>query len=109
MFAETRPTGLRLQILSRLTRLYPFKSGCGAVSNSTAIRFLAGNTDYSVWTSIQGGEALVPLNDLVGRSMFFTGDLDPKVSWVIDRYTKPGDTVLAVSYTHLTLPTNREV
>ena len=39
---------------------------------------------------------LVPLNDHVGRALYFFGDLDPKVTWVIKRLLKPGDVALDV-------------
>ena len=36
------------------------------------------------------------LNDLVGRTAFYTGDLDRKISWVCARIARPGDTVLDI-------------
>ncbi|WP_204840041.1 FkbM family methyltransferase [Cereibacter ovatus] len=47
-----------------------------------------------VWADIRGIRCPVPLNDLVGRSMYLMGDLDPKLTWVIDRVLSPGDTAL---------------
>jgi len=45
---------------------------------------------------VNGGEVLCNLNDLVGRTAFYTGDLDRKISWVCSRIVKPGDTVLDI-------------
>jgi FkbM family methyltransferase len=39
---------------------------------------------------------LVPLNDFVGRSIFFTGDYDRKVTWLCRQIVRPGDTVLDI-------------
>ena len=39
---------------------------------------------------------LARLDDLVGRTAFYTGDLDPKISWVCARIVKPGDTVVDI-------------
>jgi FkbM family methyltransferase len=43
-----------------------------------------------------GGQAVVPAGDHVGRAMRFVGDLDPKVSWVVDRAVQPGDVALDI-------------
>lgn len=43
-----------------------------------------------------GGNVLVPLNDYVGRAIYLFGDLDPKITWVLKRLLKTGDTVLDV-------------
>jgi len=39
---------------------------------------------------------LAPLDDYVGRSAFYVGDLDRKVSVLVDRFVRPGDTVLDI-------------
>lgn len=46
--------------------------------------------------SVSGGRAVVPSGDYVARAMRFVGDLDPKVSWVLDRVLEPGDTALDI-------------
>jgi FkbM family methyltransferase len=87
---------LREKIVATLTRMYPLQSGCGRLANSLLLRLLAGERNVSVWADVAGGRALVPINDFVGRSIFFLGDLDPKISWVIDRFVRPGDVALDI-------------
>jgi FkbM family methyltransferase len=60
------------------------------------VDFLAGHPDREVWTNVEGGRLLVSLRDYVGRAAFYVGDLDRKVSAVIDRFVRPGDTVLDI-------------
>lgn len=83
-------------IFRRLGRLYPLKSGCGLIANSAVGRWLdpVGGADAEV--AIVGGRAVIPAGDYVGRAMRYMGDLDPKVSWVIDRVVRPGDVALDI-------------
>ena len=87
---------LREQFAASLMHLYPLKSGCGTIVNSKLFATLAGTRNVDLWAQVEGGVALVPSLDLVGRSMFFAGDLDPKVSWVVDRYVNAGDVALDI-------------
>ncbi|MEO9947644.1 MAG: FkbM family methyltransferase [Roseobacter sp.] len=48
------------------------------------------------WVRVVGGRALVPTNDYVGRSMKYFGDLDPKVSAIVDKCVSPGDVCLDI-------------
>jgi FkbM family methyltransferase len=87
---------LREKSLAAVTRLYPFKSGCGNLANSGFLKALSGVREADVWAPVRGGRALVPLKDYVGRSMYFFADLDPKVSWLVDRYVRKGDVALDI-------------
>jgi FkbM family methyltransferase len=87
---------IRQSLLAALTRRYPLYSGNIRLANHQLIRRLAGVNDELVWSPVRGGEVLARLDDLVGRTAFYTGDLDPKISWVCARIVKPGDTVLDV-------------
>jgi FkbM family methyltransferase len=49
-----------------------------------------------VWAKSVGGDVQVSLDDHVGRALYFFGDLDPKVTWVIKRLLKPGDLALDI-------------
>ena len=90
------PEPIRYSIIARLTRLYPFYSGCGTIANSKFIRSLCGNSSDSVWTKVPGGELLAPLDDYVGRAAYFCGDLDRKLTRICSLVVKPGDTVLDI-------------
>ncbi len=86
----------RERLVSLVTRCYPLNSGCGRLASSSMMGVLAGDRAATVWTDIFGAQALVPIDDLVGRTMFFFGDLDPKVTWAMRRLVKPGDTILDI-------------
>jgi FkbM family methyltransferase len=83
-------------ILAALTRAYPFLSGCGTLANHRLMRILAPPQPDLVWAKSVGGDIQVFLDDFVGRAIFFFGDLDPKITWILRRLLKPGDTVLDV-------------
>lgn len=87
---------LRATVVSKLTRLYPFLTGCGTVANHPLVDALAGHPKSDTWAAVEGGRLSVSLADHVGRAAFYVGDLDRKVSALIDRFVKPGDTVLDI-------------
>lgn len=93
--AETFAKSAPLRSATRwFFRKYPFASGYGAVACSRVAKVLCPPSADLVWADIRGIRCPVPLNDLVGRSMYLMGDLDPKLTWVIDRVLSPGDTAL---------------
>lgn len=83
-------------LISSLGRLYPFASGCGTITNLSAFKALADWRRADVLADVAGYKALVPLDDLVGRAMYFFGDLDPKVTWAFRKYVRPGDVVFDI-------------
>ncbi len=83
-------------LAAHLGHLFPLKSGCGPLANSALFRWLDPVGGPDGIARVTGGRAVVPAGDYVGRSMRFVGDLDPKVSWVVDRVLKPGDTALDI-------------
>lgn len=83
--------------MAGIGHLYPFFSGCGSLANTSAFRMLAGRSAEREWARLRGGaKILVPLDDYLGRAVYFMGDLDPKVTWVCRRILRPGDTVIDV-------------
>src|ERR1035441_10388403 len=88
--------GLRQSLLAALTRRYPLYSGGIRLANHSVIRRIGGTSNELVWSRVNGGEVLGRLDDLVGRTAFYTGDLDRKISWVCARIVKPRDTVLDI-------------
>jgi FkbM family methyltransferase len=48
------------------------------------------------WARSPGGNVRISLEDYVGRAVFFFGDLDPKITWVLKQVLKPGDRALDV-------------
>lgn len=84
-------------VVARITRRYPFYSGCCRLANSRWVDRLAGHGDELAWARLDAGpEILVPMDDYVGRSVYYVGDLDRKLSWICSRIVRPGDTVLDV-------------
>jgi len=87
---------LRQSVVSSVSRLYPFYSGCGSFANHSVVQRLAGVSDETVWARVTGGEVLAPLGDYVGRAAFYAGDLDRKITWICSRLIRPGDTVFDI-------------
>lgn len=86
----------RQKLTSLVTRRYPFYSGCGSISNSKVVNFLSGSRSGSVWSRVPGGEVFADLSDYVGKSAFYVGDLDRKITWVCKQIVREGDTVLDI-------------
>lgn len=87
----------RERALRTVLRRYPFLSGRGTLANLSALRWLAAGSNDETWAAIPGGqEVCAPLGDYVGRAIYFTGDLDPKVTWLCSRFVAAGDTAIDV-------------
>jgi FkbM family methyltransferase len=86
---------MRAEAIARITRLYPFLSGCGTLANHPLVNALSGRSG-DAWADVEGGKLSVSLDDYVGRAAFFVGDLDRKISAIVDRFVMPGDTVLDI-------------
>lgn len=84
------------ELIERFARFYPFYSGAGRFANSALFRWIdaPGGPDRVV--RVEGGRALIPAGDHVGRAMRFVGDLDPKISSIVDRALQPGDVALDI-------------
>lgn len=83
-------------ILASIGRLYPFYSGNYRLVNSAIGRKLAKPVEGNVWCKSPGGKLLVPLDDEVGRCIYFTGDYDKKLTWLCRKLARPGDTVMDI-------------
>ena len=86
-----------ISILAALTRRYPFYSGCGTFANHPLMNALApGSGREPVWAKAPGGDVRADLSDYVGRAVYFFGDLDPKITWILGRLLGPGDQALDI-------------
>jgi FkbM family methyltransferase len=84
-------------ILSRITRLYPFYRGRGRLALSSLLRTRGDEATKPILTSLFGGEAIYVFeNDYISRMVQFFGDLDPAVSEVARKLVRPGDVVIDV-------------
>ena len=79
-----------------LRKVYPLKSGLGTVANSRLLRRLDGNPSGTIVAQSGRFKLVVPQDDYVGRSIKYFGDLDKKVTWVVNNVLQPGDTALDI-------------
>lgn len=93
---DSRALTARERLAAALGRLYPFYSGCGMVANHPWVRRFVGDAGGYVWTELASGRLLCPMDDHIGRSVVYMGDLDRKVSWACRKLVRAGDTVLDV-------------
>lgn len=85
---------LTRQFLRVVCRWYPLYSGRGTIANSKIFRSLSETPESSseITTTLHDGSSIiVPLDDYIGRSIYYFGDLDYKISWVCKNVLRPGD------------------
>ena len=88
---------MRQSLVASITRRYPLYSGCGSLANRGIVQKLAGTGEATEWAQVHGGNwVAAPLEDYVGRAVFFSGGSTSKITWVCSRLVRPGDTVLDV-------------
>jgi FkbM family methyltransferase len=81
----------RAAMIAAVTRRYPLFSGCATLANHRWMKRLVPDSDDRRWARSPGGQVRVSLSDFVGRSIFFFGDLDPKITWAVRRLLAEGD------------------
>ena len=79
-----------------LRKIYPLKSGLGTVANSRLLRRLDRNPSGNFIARSGRFKLVVPQDDYVGRSIKYFGDLDKKVTWVVNNVLQSGDTALDI-------------
>lgn len=79
-----------------LRSLYPLQSGLGTIANASLLKKLDGNPSADLLCAVGEFELLVPQDDYVGRSIKYFGDLDKKITWVVNQTLQPGDTALDI-------------
>jgi FkbM family methyltransferase len=89
-------TGMWRSAVASVGRMYPFWSGCGTLANHPVMDIVAPASAEILWARSPGGMVQVPLDDYVGRAVYYFGDLDPKITWIIKRLLRPGDQVLDI-------------
>ncbi|MEO0740232.1 MAG: FkbM family methyltransferase [Bacteroidota bacterium] len=82
--------------LAALGHLYPLQTGCGQLSRSRLCRWAVEGDGIQDARLRNGMTLRVPLTEFVGRAVYYFGDLDPKITWVLQRLLRPGDTVLDI-------------
>jgi FkbM family methyltransferase len=94
---------IRQTLVASITRRYPFYAGWFKIYRNPIFRHLVGPKNFADqsntirWTRVHGGyRVAAPLNDYVGRAIFYFGDLDRKITWVCSRLVRPGDVALDI-------------
>lgn len=83
-------------VLPLLGRAYPLASGRARIANSPKLNPLfAGMPDEMIVRS-GGSRMVVRPDDYVGRAVILFGNLDAKVTWVVDRVLRQGDNMLDI-------------
>lgn len=83
-------------LVSRITRMFPLYSGGSTIANSPLLDGLSRAHVGRVWTRVKGGVVSARLDDYVGRSAYYTGDIDRKVTWIYRKIVRNGDTALDI-------------
>jgi FkbM family methyltransferase len=85
------------QILRAAGSLYPLYSGCGTIANSRVFRSaLAAESSERTIRLKSGALIIVPTDDYVGRSIYYFGDLDRKLTWLCREILRPGDVAIDI-------------
>jgi FkbM family methyltransferase len=88
---------VRQRLVAAALHRYPLLSGAGRIANSGLTRALAGDSHSVDWAQGRSGAlVLAPLDDFVGRAVFFVGDIDPKISRLCKMLLRPGDVALDI-------------
>ncbi|HVR56223.1 MAG TPA: FkbM family methyltransferase [Pseudolabrys sp.] len=82
--------------LATLFRQNPFFRGTASIPNHHIFKKISGQQRRADWTRTPGGEIFASEDDFIGRAAFFSGDLDPKLTWIAKKLLKPGDIVFDV-------------
>ena len=77
-------------------RCYPLISGCGKIANSRVGRRLSKGLGITETRLRGGGRIVVDGQDFVGRSIYYFGDMDPKLTRLCRKILRPGDTVVDI-------------
>jgi FkbM family methyltransferase len=85
------------EFLRFFTRIYPLLSGCGTIAQTRILSSLVKSERDPKIVRLKSGELLIIiLDDYVGRSVYYFGDLDPKVSWLCRNILRRGDTAIDI-------------
>ena len=83
-------------VLRALSRSYPFLSGRGTLVKRppfSRVRF----SEAMIHARLSNGlTACVIPNDFIGRSAYYFGDVDPKITRTLQRLLAPGDTLVDI-------------
>jgi FkbM family methyltransferase len=84
-------------LFSRLLRFYPLKSGCGLIANTKLFKSFSQTSTPLLLAKLRDGSSIyINLDQYIGRSIYYFGDFDPKITWVCRQVLRHGDTALDI-------------
>lgn len=88
---------MKRAILRTIGRCWPLYSGMGRFVDTSVCRRAARGLPEQVVVRLRSGAAMkVRPADRIGRSVYFTGELDPKITWICRRLLRPGDCMVDI-------------
>jgi hypothetical protein len=76
---------------------YPLFSGAGTIANSKWAVWASSVLESRVLTKLRcGSKLVVNPNEYLGRSVYYSGDWDRKITWVISKLLRPGDVFIDI-------------
>ncbi|QDT08779.1 FkbM family methyltransferase [Planctomycetes bacterium K23_9] len=82
--------------IAKFCRVYPLLSGCTQIANFSLLRHLTDQEEFVVSKLRDGSAIHLQLNDYGGRSMYYFGDYDPKITKILKKLLRPGDNVIDI-------------
>lgn len=90
------PSRLVRSVLKLGARRYPLMSGAASLANKNPFRWASRDEDLVPVQLRDGSTLFVHLNDYVGRTAYYFGDLDRKLTAVCKATLRPGDVMLDI-------------
>jgi len=89
---ERSAKNLTRHALRTAFKFYPFYSGIGTVANLKLPTWASQDLDDRAVTRLRSGaELVVNPHEFLGRSVYYSGEWDTKITWVIERILRKGD------------------
>jgi FkbM family methyltransferase len=82
--------------IAAISRCYPLLSGNFSLINYSKFSGIFARFKGLHWCNSPGGPLLVPLDDAVGRCIYFTGDYDRKITHLCRQLLQAGDVALDI-------------
>lgn len=87
---------MRAELIRAVLQLYPFYSGCGTIANQRILQSATANKTKLATSLRNGYKAVVDPREFLGRSIYYTGEWDPKITWACKKILRGGDVFLDI-------------
>lgn len=84
------------KLIRAVLRFYPFYSGCGTISNQRILQLATANKKKLATPLRNGYKAVIDPCEFLGRSIYYTGEWDPKITWACKKILRDGDVFLDI-------------